>query len=69
MKVAKDKKWLTAKWRKCGWGRLYWRSANQRSRVWDSGDIAKLIDGAVRTHFKSVGALMDELTELNCGEK
>ncbi len=66
------KKELTARFRKVSWGRLYWRARNKRylRDFFDSGDVAVVLNGPVRTHYKSIEALIADIEfEEQAGEQ
>jgi hypothetical protein len=59
------KKELTRRWRKSGFGRLYWKRQNWKWRnFWDSDDIAAIRDGGVSIHIKSMDALKNLVEEV-----
>ena len=62
--MAERERELAERWRKVGWGRLYFKHRNWRWRnFWDSDDVAAARDGAVSMHFKSWKALEEHIAE------
>lgn len=60
------RKQLSRRWRKVGYGRLYWK-ANNRGRwrdFFESDDVCVVTDGPARTHYKTMDAFLEELEDL-----
>lgn len=57
---------LSRRWRKVGYGRLYWK-ANNRGRwlrdFFESDDVCVVIDGPARTHYKTMAAFLEDLED------
>lgn len=52
---------VTKIWRKSGnYGRLYWRSSNQRDMGWNRGEIAASKHGTVSTFYQTLEAILDD---------
>jgi hypothetical protein len=50
---------IIALWRKRGFGRLYWRYKNRRwYKTWESGEVARAIDGTASMLFFSRKAIL-----------
>ena len=58
------RKELTKRFRKCAWGRLYWKAHDRRDlRMFDSDDVCIVMDGSATIHYKSIEAFVEELEE------
>ena len=61
---------LTKRYRKVSWGRLYWKRGNRRylRDFFDSDDVAVIIHAPLRTHYKSISALRDDIEQAELWE-
>jgi len=59
---------IVRRWRKCHLPKLYWKSAHPSWR-WDRGEVARYRQGTAVTHFYTMDAILEYLSENNCGEK
>lgn len=55
---------LTRRFRKVGWGRLYWKRSNPRMRRFESDDVCLVLNGTVCIHYKALDAFQRELEEV-----
>lgn len=55
---------LTKRFRKCAWGRLYWKANDRRNlRAFESDDVCIVRDGTVTIHYKTIEGFIEELEE------
>lgn len=57
---------LSRRWRKVGYGRLYWKANNRRwlRDFFESDDVCVVVDGPARTHYKTLAAFLEDIEDL-----
>lgn len=61
----KQREALSRRWRKVGYGRLYWKANSRRwlRDFFESDDVCVVVDSPARTHYKTLAAFIEDLED------